>query len=193
MIHSGTFYRSFDIGFMSSAPANAVSRVKGGVRKYTFRTGAGTVRVWFRVNPKASGNPCNPGEFWPELIAPDHVRHASRMDDGAISWYQYVSQPHIAVIQELRRKVASRSTLSVPDVPDASRDLVELGSGVGELVVDQAPEPRLPHSPLFYMNAEDAEEWGRLFGTQVSHWVQAFTADPETLVQYMSRVHWAEE
>ena len=49
---------------------------------------------------------------------------------------------------------------------------------------------REPHTALYYLDAQDAEQWGKLFAVQLIPWIEKFWADPETLQGYMWRVHW---
>lgn len=192
MIPGDLFYRCFDDGFTASAPADAVSRIEGRPGRYRVRTPAGEVRAWFRVNPKGSGVPHQPGEFWPRLVAPSHLRHPTEEDDGTISWYQYTSADQLARIQSFRREVAARAGGRATDGDDVFEELAGPGAPVVELLAEQAPEPRFPHTRLFYLDADDAESWGRLFGEQLTGWIEAFADEPETLARYMWRVHWDE-
>lgn len=144
------------------------------------------------MNPKASAIPHQPGEFWPELVAPPGIRDPLRPDDGTLSWYQFTTPAQVADIQQLRQAVVD----SVPLRGSSDNVMLEItgmDAGYPEMLTANAPEPRMPHTRLYYATETDAESWGRLFGAELPGWLDAFVAEPETLQQHMWRVHWTDE
>ncbi|CAN5725591.1 hypothetical protein BH23GEM11_BH23GEM11_04260 [soil metagenome] len=183
MIHGPTFYRNFDAGFAEAAPPSAVTRAKGAPSRYVAETPAGPVHFWFRVNSKASAIPNHPGEFWPVI---------SDADDATVSWYQRASAEQVAAILELQKRVYDKVAAQEDFAAEVYREMRDAGLPLLLHHARTIPEPRLPHHALLYLDAGDAQAWGRLLGGAIEAWLEAFAANPETVDSYMWRVHWSE-
>lgn len=188
MIKSDRFYDAFGQGVAQACPLEPQLRRRGKIPKYQADTPVGSVNLWFKVNGKASALPYQAGEFWPVIEAAS-LRYNAR-DDGTLSWYQFADeadQNEMRSLQQgVRDKVAALENIQ-PEfwarIRDSNvrfmSDFIEMGFRVGH-----------PHTSLYYLDEEDAQNWGRLLGRQLQGWLDRFRAAPETLEGYMWRVHW---
>ena len=188
MIKADVFYPRFEAGFAFSGGAALVARGRGKIPKYSAQTPAGKLSFWFQVNSKASAIPYQPGEFWPVIDAAQ-LRYNER-DEGLVSWYQYTDAAmNEAILGQQRlvyRKVETQSHFE----PEFWRQARDLWLGVSRDLVGFELKPGFPHARLFYLDADDAQTWGALFGQQMQAWLTAFCEQPETLQAHMWRTHW---
>lgn len=190
MIKSDLFYRAFDAGFAATASDARITRQRGKASKYIAQTAAGPVSLWFKVNPKASALGGHPGEFWPELQAPQQVRCANEADDGAVSWYQYTGDHDVQRILSLQQQVV-RKFARLDDFEHAVlRQMRDAALPLVRTTAATVPEPRFPSTALLYLDEDDSHRWGEELGRQACAFADAFGRRPETLAMYMGRVHW---
>lgn len=177
MIKSEAFYSAFAAGFASQKTSPQIAKSRGKIPKYYATFGNDELSFWFKVNPKASGNPLYPGEFWP-VIETKKLRYNPE-DDGLVSWYQYADKSMNDEMTAFQWSVyAKAESRCVTLLPLIRRD-IEHGFEVG-----------WPHTALYYVDEQDAEFWGKLFAVHLLSWMDRFCANPETLEGYMWRVHW---
>lgn len=192
MIKSNVFYEALDAGLASVLGGTTVERLPGKPAKYRLRTGAGDLHLWLRVNSKVSAMPYLPGEFWPEISAPETLRSRQGHDSGDVSWYQYSTEEQNAAFKEqqsrVRKKVAAQKTFENEFYRQMRNSRL---SSLKALIADPLL-PQHPHKELIYLDADDAHAWGTIFAEQLPSWLDRFTRAPETLNMYMWRVHWAE-
>jgi hypothetical protein len=188
MIKADVFYPRFEAGFVSSGGAAQVARGRGKIPKYTAQTPVGKLSFWFQVNSKASAIPYQPGEFWPVIDAAT-LRHNER-DRGVVSWYQYTDAAMNEAIHERQRLVYQNVESQATFEPEFWRQARDLWLSVSRDSIGFELKPGFPHTRLFYLDPEDAEQWGALFGRQMEAWLARFCEQPETLEAHMWRTHW---
>lgn len=177
-IKSDIFYAAFAAGFASQKTSPLISKRRGKIPKYYAVFGDDELSFWFKVNPKASASPFYPGEFWP-VIETKNLRRDQR-DDGLVSWYQYTDQSINEEMKAFQWSVYAKAEAQCSALLSLIRRAIEDGFEVG-----------WPHTALYYVDARDAEFWGKLFAVHLLPWMERFCANPETLEGYMWRVHWS--
>lgn len=191
MIKSDKFYKSFDSGFQSKGFPEGVKRLKGKVSKYNLETPHGNLIFWFQVNQKASALPTTPGEFWPDIFASDDLKRDD-LDNGNVSWYQYTTDAETEHMQSIQKNVYEKFILlSYENEP--LRLMRDANSQTMKQIIEQKFKPNFPHAALYYLDEQDAYEWGILFSKQIHEWDERFSAQPETLNSFMWRVHWSKQ
>lgn len=189
MIKSNLFYAAFERGFGSHATSPAIVRRRGKIPKYQARIDSDEVHFWFKVNPKASAIPNQPGHFWP-VIESKTLRYNNR-DDGLLSWYQYTDAEMIQQMTQLQWGVFAKAGDQQTFELDIWRDLL-MGSCLPlmKTSIEMGFQPGSPHTGLYYLDEADAAAWGALFSAQLVQWLERYRLAPETLEAYMWRVHW---
>lgn len=188
MIKSDVFYSAFEKGFASQQTSPLIAKRRGRIPKYYALVGPEELSFWFKVNPKASAMPYLPGEFWP-VIEAKQLRYNEK-DKGLLSWYQYTDESINAEMKAFQWSVYAKVENQTTFERESLRRLRD--SFLPSLRRDIEHELRVgsPHDPLFYLDARDAEFWGKLFAVHLLPWMERFCAAPETLDGYMWRVHW---
>lgn len=189
MIPSDVFYRAFDDGLASVGPLPGLQRGRGKASKYVLTTPAGPIDFWFKVNPKASAIPHQPGEFWPVIETAGLRRDAQ--DDGTISWYQYADAPKVEAFRAQQERVHANLAAQTVFEHAIWCDQRDISLRTMRGFVDLGFRPAWPHTALYYLDAGDAAAWGALIGGQLPAWIACFSAQPETLESHMWRLHWS--
>jgi hypothetical protein len=191
MVKSDAFYRCFEDGLAQTGNSERVQRSRGKLPKYKVAVPGDSVSLWFKVNGKASAIPYQPGEFWP-VIEAKTMRHDTR-DDGLVSWYQYTDKAMEAAIQAQRKLVYDKTREQAHFEPDFWRQTRDVWLAVSRESLELELGPGFPHTRLYYLDENDATQWGVIFGTQLETWISRFAEKPQTLQQYMWRVQWNNE
>ena len=189
MIKSDAFYRCFEVGLIANVSPALLQRSRGKIPKYRIETSNDSLSLWFKVNGKASAIPYQPGEFWP-VVESKAMRYSDR-DDGLVSWYQYTDNAMEAAIIDQRRCVYRKTLEQSHFEPEFWRQARDVWVNASRDSLDSEISPRFPHTRLYYLDEEDATQWGTIFGQQLNSWIQRYVAAPETLEMYMWRVHWS--
>ncbi len=189
MINSESFNRAFKIGFAKTSTPEYVHKEKGRATKLRIDVGADSISMWFRVNPKSSSNPFNPGEFCPEILSSN--RRYDQSDRGMVSWYQYSTNAINERFHDMQYTVFEKfSNYCSRETQDFLDPFLAANLEMMKANISQSFAPNRPHSALFYTDDRDAENWGRLFAECIPDWVENYKANPETLTEYMWRTHW---
>lgn len=188
MIKSDLFYAAFEAGFKSQTTSPIVARKRGKIPKYYAAAGKERIDFWFKVNPKASALPPFPGEFWP-VIETEQFRY-DETDNGLVSWYQYTDGQMKEEMKRHQWSVFAKFENQTDFEFKSSKRSRDAHLPSLRRRIEEDFRANWPHEALYYMDEQDAENWGKLFARQLIPWVEKFWANPETLDGYMWRVHW---
>lgn len=188
MIKQDIFYAAFERGFGLVPGSSLVTRLRGKIPKYQVMVGDVELIFWFKVNSKASAIPHQPGQFWPSVEAEGLARN--ERDNGIISWYQYTVQSELEELKKLQwvvfEKVKAQTNFQNPTWHKLLAEYLP----VMQKSVCLEFKINSPTTPFYYLDEADAEAWGELLARHLVTWLNRFQARPETLDDYMWRVHW---